>query len=76
MLFYLFLGSDRVCVPDRGSSFGICCSLLSLLGFGSSNTELDRVIYYIGIIYDGTGLGTVMVGVLFPSDCSPLFLII
>ena len=47
-----------------------------MLGFGSSDTELDRVIYYIGIIYDGTGLGTVMVGVLFPSDCSPLFLII
>lgn len=47
-----------------------------MLGFGSSDTELDRVIYYIGIIYDGTGLGTVMVGVWFLSDCSPLFLII
>lgn len=35
-----------------------------MLGFGSSDTELDRVIYYIGITYDGTGLGTVMVGVL------------
>lgn len=47
-----------------------------MLGFGSSDTELDRVIYYIGIIYDGTGLGTVMVGVWFLSDCFPLFLII
>lgn len=46
-----------------------------MLGFGSSDTEPDRVIYYIGIIYDGTGLGTVMVGVWFLSDCSPLFLI-
>lgn len=36
-----------------------------MLGFGSSDTELDRVIYYIGIIYDGTWLGTVMVGVWF-----------
>lgn len=24
MLFYLFFGSDRVYVPDGGSSFGIC----------------------------------------------------
>lgn len=36
-----------------------------MLGFGSSDTELDRVIYYIGIIYDGSGLGTVIVGVWF-----------
>ena len=36
----------------------------AVLDFESSGTELDRVIYYIGITYDGTGLGTVMVGVL------------